>query len=135
MGNRMRRYGSAIMLAVLVSGGMAWRDADAKTGCTVVQGLSPTKTPATECPSPPCKPNAIGPLTQCIVNGEDPPMTDPLWDESTQGVMIMGGTMLSGKCGQPYFRAVINAPPVPDTNACEKQNTNNGRDNTKKQRV
>jgi hypothetical protein len=91
----------------------------AVTGCAAVKGKTPQDAPGIECPSPPCDQNACqyslsndgnfnngtysscGPLTLCVLQGEDPPVSNPQWDESANGFMSLGSTITSGKCDPP----------------------------------
>jgi hypothetical protein len=42
-----------------------------------------------------------GPLTLCVLKGEDPPLSNPLWDEYSEGFQGLGANLISGRCPPP----------------------------------
>jgi hypothetical protein len=122
-GMRQAAYLCRISVAVLCIMTGFTQGANAVTGCAAAKAIDPLtqsveQTVETqECVTTPCNPglctytlntgNGIGtfsncgPFTTCILMGEDPPVSNPQWDEYQQGFQGMGGAMISGRCPPP----------------------------------
>jgi len=109
---------SLLAIAGIVAGllGFSDHDASAITGCTAATNILSTDDleatqEAIECTTSPCNPGKCtydgttftncGKLTQCVLNGEDPPITNGAWDEPLQGFQGLGSTMMTGRCQPP----------------------------------
>jgi hypothetical protein len=97
-------------------------DAPAITGCGAIKNgsgniVDPVNTPSIECPTwsatATCNPNlctnnggrsftGCGPITECVLLGEDPPITSPLWiPQTTEGSRGKDGVVIGQVCGPP----------------------------------
>lgn len=103
------------------------------TGCTAIYTAGaykdPNDAPNIECttlPGTPCPPDACtwsaatgsygagcGALTKCVLQGEDPPMTNPAWDETDSGMQGISGVEITGKCGPPGVNNLYVAATAP----------------------